>query len=1018
MLFISCFAGLLHIASITAPPEQSFYAHLKEDIERKNQDENNAYIFQPDVNFSSHKPECSDAAARSLLLISTIDGQLSCLDSSSGKQLWNIASEQPLLSSSISYVKSLQDLVDVRFIPSLDGNLYKWNGQNVETVPLSTDYLLGQMTQLPDGSLMVGGKDIKISGVDLSNGKIYYECSSTGCKAVDDDEKIKEKNVLLLRRTQQTVRAIQKINAQEKWNFSVGKYELEFIEGDINEISSSSFCNQVPITPESLHFTIQDGIVRCDSKHWSYKYDAPIAGAWKLENNDLNPIDIFKYGILEGLPTDEQFKSSSLMYLGLHEGQMYIQQPLVKEKVDTFDTSSNVLDIEYRPTANSWRPLISTSSSRTPILNHDKAVTSLSSVDYPFDNGFVLVANLSTDLVAIKPDDEVCTGGPYDDTCQSTTNTAQPLHPKPDNMELVPLNLKDWWKEVLVLSVVIAIGLNLAARYCKRKFNMPDQIVTGASTDEIGEAQEVEVEEELVATIMDADERIKKRSYTNSISIATDPLSSSDSFSSTTEFESRYMVDFDHVQCLGKGGFGVVFKAKKKIDDCEYAIKRIYLPRCDEAKEKMMREVKALAALDHVGIVRYFHAWWEAPPSGWQNETDKEYLFKGRPDTPSYALSHDWLLEIHSVFQDNERSASSNSKISDERKPRRRTLTPSKCTDVDPMGKRYNFDTGASDIEEYIQDHSGFNLLQHNDVFFSDSTDESKSHIPKHHEDSFEICFESNSGVNNDKCQNETQNACSDVNDSDSEWKNDFNVNNIIETSSYSNKHATNNETTDISTTSRRRLVGKCCSRNSSCLTEPPLFLYIQMQLCQQATLKEWLSEKKQEIPLKESMQLFYQIVNAVEYFHSRGMMHRDLKPANIFFSLDGSIKVGDFGLVTAITRPSRGKHRGKTFEVDSHTGQVGTQLYMSPEQATGRPYSQKVDIYALGLIFFELLCFFSTQMERMQLIYRLKHGHLPDTLAGTPQGSLVKLLTSENPELRPEAKDIKTHEITEQITC
>lgn len=61
------------------------------------------------------------------------------------------------------------------------------------------------------------------------------------------------------------------------------------------------------------------------------------------------------------------------------------------------------------------------------------------------DNGFVLVANLSTDLVAIKPDDEVCTGGPYDDTCQSTTNTAQPLHPTPDNMELVPLNLKDWW---------------------------------------------------------------------------------------------------------------------------------------------------------------------------------------------------------------------------------------------------------------------------------------------------------------------------------------------------------------------------------------------------------------------------------------------------------------------------------------------------------------------------------------------------------------------------------------------
>ena len=105
---------------------------------------------------------------------------------------------------------------------------------------------------------------------------------------------------------------------------------------------------------------------------------------------------------------------------------------------------------------------------------------------------------------------------------------------------------------------------------------------------------------------------------------------------------------------MGKGGFGVVFKAKKKIDDCEYAIKRIYLPQCEEAKEKMMREVKALAALDHPGIVRYFHAWWESPPQGWQMKTDTTQLLKDIPNTPAYALSHDWLLEVHSIFGDDE----------------------------------------------------------------------------------------------------------------------------------------------------------------------------------------------------------------------------------------------------------------------------------------------------------------------------------------------------------------------------
>ena len=40
----------------------------------------------------------------------------------------------------------------------------------------------------------------------------------------------------------------------------------------------------------------------------------------------------------------------------------------------------------------------------------------------------------------------------------------------------------------------------------------------------------------------------------------------------------RYLSDFDHIECIGKGGFGVVFKAKNKIDGCDYAVKRIYLP--------------------------------------------------------------------------------------------------------------------------------------------------------------------------------------------------------------------------------------------------------------------------------------------------------------------------------------------------------------------------------------------------------------------------------------------------------
>lgn len=102
--------------------------------------------------------------------------------------------------------------------------------------------------------------------------------------------------------------------------------------------------------------------------------------------------------------------------------------------------------------------------------------------------------------------------------------------------------------------------------------------------------------------------------------------------------------------------------------------------------------------------------------------------------------------------------------------------------------------------------------------------------------------------------------------------------------------------------------------------------------------------------------------------------MHRDLKPSNIFFSLDGNIKVGDFGLVTGtafgalqnsyvalMSLADRDEHR-------QHTGNIGSHLYMSPELMSGLKYDQKVDIFSFGIIFFELHYPFSTEMERTKV--------------------------------------------------
>lgn len=94
-----------------------------------------------------------------------------------------------------------------------------------------------------------------------------------------------------------------------------------------------------------------------------------------------------------------------------------------------------------------------------------------------------------------------------------------------------------------------------------------------------------------------------------------------------SQFKSRYFSDFEPVQCLGKGGFGVVFESKNKIDDNHYAVKRIRLPESDKARKKVMREVKFLAKLDHKNIVRYFNTWLEQPPPGTSLLNHKQIWF-------------------------------------------------------------------------------------------------------------------------------------------------------------------------------------------------------------------------------------------------------------------------------------------------------------------------------------------------------------------------------------------------------
>ncbi|XP_023169545.2 eukaryotic translation initiation factor 2-alpha kinase isoform X2 [Drosophila hydei] len=885
-------------------------------------------------------------------------------------------------------------------------------------------------------------------------------------------------DVIVVRRQTQTVRAVESRTGIERWNFSVGQHELNLIRADdCHEEPRSDM--ELAVLDVDIRVVVPEGIVCAFSKSdpqvmlWKHQFNNPIVSAWHTnEADELQSIDLFSsaHWQTEQQADGKQPSRAPSIYLGMYEKQLYIQESIRLREEIMFQSqnypqlsgdTSFLPRIPWRPIAASKNSLVLFQDERDQVVlpedygNNElipydgqklavAAQSVLNASEYVNGNGFYFYTDsqlrkpsgalecgandtpsslpaIETPPSSNEPDGKSNAGGGNqsvnDDLGFSLDDIDAPV-------KVIILSLWFWWKEIVVIAFTSAVLLNMFMGHrnqrVEREYFVIERHVPVQTAIEATEASTQALLGPVVPVTGNNHQQRGNRINASNVSRTQRSISESTT-NSGEHFTSRFQSDFDLLQCLGRGGFGVVFEAKNKLDENHYAIKRITLPNKESSRQRVLREARTLASCEHQNIVRYFHSWVETPPVGWQEEEDRKLLAHELSTSIQIETPDGSTLPSFPNHKDNKHHDLI-SWVSD-------TVNSTACSN--------EYGRGDKSLSRNIK----YNEEDDDD---DDSLIEfrSESQSAALHADEVDISEVQPIQSNNEIQQNIKPSSVSiDVHSASFDLRNinytQHQLSHSFQIESIRSKGNTSGTDEDTEVSPRRKpltlalpnnhnqqiqpqshnnqiVLPNATMQNGTTVKPNKVYLYIQMQLCRKESLRDWLRDNRTEARASHIAHIFHQIVDAVDYVHLKGLIHRDLKPSNIFFSKDGQIKIGDFGLVTDMADiPNILNDCGDQSGLPScarHTQLVGTHLYMSPEQLRGQHYDYKVDIYSLGLIFFELHVYFSTEMERIKTLRALRDGQYPEdfVIQHPEQYELLQRMLSSQPAQRPQTKQLK----------